>query len=214
MNRSELTIYGRSIFRSAIVASTLLGCAQGGDNSATEQSTKSLSLLVPSVEENRRAIAFSDSLLGPLRGETQIVATTARHRVEPLARVLASESQAFKSAVSRVFAQRACAKSSRAEMAALSFTMQAYPAVASIGAIECLLSSWETEDIVVWDAIDAWNSIGKPPSPVVEAARKRAQLFDTKRRFLTPAEVAQIMEAMPFTQTITARIVSGSERDL
>jgi hypothetical protein len=60
--------------------------------------------------------------------------------------------------------------------------------MASPRALDCALERRQSEDVVVWSILDAWNASGRPEIPALDSIRRRAVDDRTKLRLLSPDE--------------------------
>jgi hypothetical protein len=65
------------------------------------------------------------------------------------------------------------------------------PEVASPRALNCALTRRDTEDIVLWSLLDAWNAGGRPPLPALSSIERSATDERTTRRLKTLQEQAE-----------------------
>ena len=167
-----------------------------------------MALTTPRVADSRLVDAFIADCVAEVRANAQQDPLKARLLIEPRAReALSREGFAFDVLRSRL-SEAACSTAFRLELATYSYLMNALPKAASIVGIDCVLANSPSEDIVRWDAIDAWIQIGQPKSLAIEEARRTAVEFGTQRRFLSPPEVARILRETPPSRVIEATIIT------
>jgi hypothetical protein len=196
------------VYRFLMFVPAFGGCDAFGDPRSAETERRSLALSGAGVVDSRLVDAFIADCVADVRANAQQDPLKARVLVEPRAReALSREGFAFDVLRSRL-SEAACSPASRLELATYSYLMNALPKAASIEGIGCILASSPSEDIVRWDAIDAWIQIGKPKSLAIEEARRTAVEFGTQRRFLSPSEVARILRETPPSRVIKATIIT------
>lgn len=191
-----------------------------GDRSERADTSLSQSLNAATATATERAqryldLCLSEGVKANSELTTEKVIARTRKGVFRFYDELKTQDPAVISSLSAQVEAASCQSRTQGELAALAYLLNFGPTIPTSGAIGCLLTQQKNvEDVVLWDTLDAWVSIGRPLMPEVMKVDAAAKSFATRRRFMTPQEISKyVLETAP-TTILTASIVTGDGSDL